>query len=422
VGAVALAVFAVATMYLGGGGGVSQYHATAKVLAGVPGDGPREDTELERLDSDAVVSAATARLGRAPSVAVSQTGADIYAITGTGGADVVKDVNTYAESFVEIRRKELMELYDNRAGALRARMAEVEKAGVGSTDPAMAGRQLEALAEELDKVTVDAATIDNSVRVFAPARSASVDAPRSKKVTTVASLVLALLAGLLAPFVYDLIRGRVNTAGDVQRLVPGLRVLGTTARAVDDPAGSADVGLLVRLAVHAAHPQGTGSLALAPAGSEPGPAALADEIARQLSAVLLDASPDATPEERTGQPTLAQVLAGGGPGSPEAAGDPRPPRIRMGAGDLAILRDTRFADVLGDLRKQHPYVVVLAPSAASPDGVAVAAAAAYIVLSATAGHTKVRDLRDAVEQCEAVGSIVLGVVLFGVSGADARRA
>jgi Mrp family chromosome partitioning ATPase len=94
----------------------------------------------------------------------------------------------------------------------------------------------------------------------------------------------------------------------------------------------------------------------------------------------------------------------------------------MGAGDLAILRDTRFADVLGDLRKQHPYVVVLAPSAASPDGVAVAAAAAYIVFSATAGHTKVRDLRVAVEQCEAVGSIVLGVVLFGVSGADARRA
>ena len=349
---VAAGVFLLAAAYLGGDS--ASYAATAKVLTVELDDRPPGvsfvDTELQRLRSDRVVAAAAERLGRSPDVSVNQIGGSVFSIEASGSSpDVVEAVNAYAAAFVDVRRAELREQYEARAAAIRAQIAEVEQGGAGSGDPSIVARRLENLGEQLDETVIEGAGVDGAVRVFDEASTATTSTP-SSRTATIAAGVLALLAGLLAPFAFDLLRGRINTRGDVERLVPGLRVVAATSAPATATAVPDDVALLVRLAVDATDPVAGGGLAVGAVGADPTPDALASALGRQL------------------------------PGTQ----------------------------------------VVVAPSLTSADGVATAASAGRVVLTATAGRTRVSQLRDAVSQLEAIGTTVVGLVLSGVSPGDVR--
>lgn len=259
------------------GPGLSDSHtSTAEVLAkpgesvvGAGSSGARADSsvgdEMAIIASDEVRAAVEREAGHPVEVTITPDSPDsnVVLITVTGGADTVQDdAQTYADTYIELRRDELAEGTSAATKQLSAGLVDVDGqldelgpqiAGldiqIGATTDELALRGLtnqreDLLAQrdilsvrraeiqkQLDEVELTAAVNPTlGIEVLSNASEPSIVSGATKVQYASAGLALGLVLGVLLAFGREHFDDSVRTTRDVERAGRGVRVLGVVPR------------------------------------------------------------------------------------------------------------------------------------------------------------------------------------------------
>src|SRR5262245_6588385 len=233
------------------------YEATAEVLvrqrsteslfnpvnrSGTATDAKRAiDTEITVLTSRTVRDAVYDKLGRRPRIAASSAGdTDVISVTArnTNPRRAARDANTYAETYLDVRRKQAVDDFLGAGQEVQAKIDDLQHQidalppVVLPGAPAQAQRQsLEQqqayYRQQLDQLQV-AAQISQTGggQVVSPAGTPSSPVEPNTLRTGLLALALGLLLGVGFAFLRDHLDDSIRTKEDLERASSGLPVVG----------------------------------------------------------------------------------------------------------------------------------------------------------------------------------------------------
>ena len=413
-------------------------------------------TELQLVTSAPVKAAVERKLGSVPSVSAAEVGqTNVIAVTATAAnpARAASIANAYANAFVTNQRSAAIDNLTAAETQLSRQISSIDaQVKLFESIPSAANQvtalltQEAALKEQLAQLQVSGAVNTGGVEVVTPATAPS--APSSPKPLrdAVLGFVLGLLLGIGMAFLVEHLDDTVYEEEDLERLVPGARVLAlipvveswktkvqTFVVAKSEPnsiASEAYRSLRTSLQFIAHETKATVILVTSPAESEGKTATVAN-----LGVVLADAgervaivSSDLRRprlghflglNEQTG---LTDVLLGRRTLDEVLAVVPAVDGLSMLAtgerpsDPTGMLSSDRLADLLDDLRQRFDVVLVDSPPVLPvTDAVILARAADATLLVVAAGQTRGKDLRRAIETLSLVQATVVGVVLNEVT-------
>jgi capsular exopolysaccharide synthesis family protein len=206
------------------------------------------ETEIQVMEGEQVRAAVRERLGRAPKITASVVGTTSVldvAAQSIKPAEASAVANTYADTYVDYRRKQAIDSLlaatkelqqkitdlDRQIGDANVRAAAANPPKPGAPTPQTAEQtsleaQRAAFKEKFDQVQVDVALKDGGAQVVTRA-----GVPASPvRPTTLRNTLLALLVGLIVgtgmAFVSDQLDDSLKTKDDLERAAGGLPVLG----------------------------------------------------------------------------------------------------------------------------------------------------------------------------------------------------
>ncbi|WP_163511447.1 CpsD/CapB family tyrosine-protein kinase [Fodinicola acaciae] len=390
-------------------------------------------TESQLVTSDAVVAIAKRTIGTdedfpalAAKVSVdtpSNTQVLEISFAARTTPAAVAGANAFAKAYLATRAQRAdanaasqLALYTAEANKIRAAMTSTgaDLANTSATSPRgqVLTQQLTVYASQLAKVQATISDLRTSQpepgQVITPAADAT--GGLGLPVYLLAGLLLGLLAAAFLAGWLAFSDDRVYVPADLSRA--GFTALGDAAplSTVDAPTTDADRSRRVMVSVGATAPA-----TLLVVDAAVAAARLAISFAKaDNSVILIDAARGALTEalDEPAIPGLSEVLVR----KREAVKLLRRPRPR-----LAFLASGADPDAAADrfqsdrwsaqlaLLAQHADYVVL--SASATDSLALASSSSAAILCATAGQTRVRDLRATADELERCGGSVLGVFL-----------
>src|SRR5262249_33586786 len=233
------------------------YEATAEVLvrprsteslfnpanrSGTATDAKRAiDTEITVLTSRTVKDAVRDKLGHRPSISASSAGdTDVIAVTATGAnpRNVAHDANEYAETYLDVRRKQAVDDFLGAGQEVQDKINDLQRQVdalppiVLPGAPAQAQRQsLEQqqayYRQQLDELQV-AAQISQTGggQVVGPAAAPRSPVEPNTRRTALLALALGPLLGVGVAFLRDHLDDSIRTKEDLERAAGGLPVVG----------------------------------------------------------------------------------------------------------------------------------------------------------------------------------------------------
>jgi capsular exopolysaccharide synthesis family protein len=213
---------------------------------GVRADPVREmQNEIRILSSEPVRAAVRAKIGSAPAVSASPIGqTDLIEVTATSTdpqrAALV--ANTYASSYIDYRRKQAVDDVLAASEQVQTKINDLQKqidtAAPGQRDSLISAQSL--FKQQLDQLQVAGALKQGGAQLVTPAvASKSPVAPNPVR-SGVLAFAIALVLALGVAFVRDFLDDSVKGKDDLERLAPGMPVLGlipvvTTWRSKEEP-------------------------------------------------------------------------------------------------------------------------------------------------------------------------------------------
>lgn len=206
-------------------------------------------SDLALLKSEQIRADVRKKLGRAPTIATSsEAESDLIRVTATSAQprQAAQIANAYAESFVEYRRREAANAFEQAASKLQPKVDELqaqidalggqiaalpaaERAGGGNTlqsrRDALVTQQVQ-VQQKINDLQVAASLENGGARVVTPAKVPSTPASPKPLRNAVLALVLGLVAGVALAFVLEYVNDSLNTRKDIDRVSPGVGVLG----------------------------------------------------------------------------------------------------------------------------------------------------------------------------------------------------
>ena len=413
-------------------------------------------TELQLVTSAPVKAAVDRKLGSVPSVSAAEVGqTNVIAVTATAAnpARAASIANAYANAFVTNQRSAAIDNLTAAETQLSRQISTIDaQAKSLESNPSAAAQVTALLAEEatlkdqLAQLQVSGAVNTGGVQVVTPATAPS--APSSPKPLTDAVLgfVLGLLFGIGVAFLVEHLDDTVYEKEDLERLVPGARVLAlipvveswktkvrtfvVTKAEPNSIASEAYHALRTSLQFIVRETKAKVILVTSPDQSEGKTATVANlgvVLANAGERVAIVSSDLRRPlvgrflglNEQTG---LTDVLLGQRPleevlqAVPEVDGLSMLATGERPSDPTGMLSSDRLDGLLDDLRQRFDVVLVDSPPVLPvTDAVILAQAADATLLVVAAGQTRGKDLRRAIETLSLVQATVVGVVLNEVT-------
>jgi capsular polysaccharide biosynthesis protein len=188
--------------------------------------------EIRILSSQPVRAAVREKLGSAPKVSAAPIGAtDLIEVTAksTDPARAAQLANTYATAYIDYRRKQAVDDVLAATQQIQGKIGDLQK----QIDAAPAGAQRDTLVQaqsafkqKLDQLQVDGALKRGGAQLVTPAVTpTSPVAPQPLRSGALA-VILGLVLGLGLAFLREFLDDSVKTKDDLERLAPGMPVLG----------------------------------------------------------------------------------------------------------------------------------------------------------------------------------------------------
>ena len=413
-------------------------------------------TELQLVTSAPVKAAVGRKLGSVPSVSAAEVGqTNVIAVTATAAnpARAASIANAYANAFVANQRSAAIDNLTAAETQLSQQISTIDaQAKSLESNPAAAAQvtalltQEAALKEQLAQLQVSGAVTNGGVQVVTPATAPSAPSSPKPSRNAVLGFVLGLLLGIGMAFLMEHVDDTVHEKEDLERLVPGARVLAlipmvgswknkgrtfvVTKVEPNSIASEAYRSLRTSLQFIASETEAKVILVTSPAESEGKTATVANlgvVLAKAGERVAIVSSDLRRPrvghflglDEQVGLTTVLlgqrqldevlQAVPGFGGLSVLATGErPEDP--------TGVLSSHRLAEVLDDLRRRFDVVLVDSPPVLPvTDAVILAQAVDATLLVVAAGQTRGKDVRRAIEALSLVQATVVGVVLNEVT-------
>jgi polysaccharide biosynthesis transport protein len=193
-------------------------------------------TEMEVMRSRSVREAVTEELdGRQPEVAISARGeTDVVAITAesTDPAEAVTFANTYASTYIDIRREQLVDDLLGAAEQVQARIEQIDEELDGFVvDEAAAERQALltqrlAYSQQLDQLQLAGSiTGAGGAQVVSQAELPNTPVRPTPLRNAVLALIVGLILGVGLAFLRDNLDDTIKTKEDLERATEGLATL-----------------------------------------------------------------------------------------------------------------------------------------------------------------------------------------------------
>ncbi len=189
-------------------------------------------TELRVIESEPVRELVRGRIGAAPDVSAAPQGqTDVVQVRAesTDAKRAAEVANAYANAYIEFRRKQAVDDLVNAAQQIQGKVDDLQR----QVDALPAGAQKDALIsqqslfkQKLDQVQVDAALKTGGAQLVTPASvPASPFKPKPFRTGLLATGV-GLIFGVAVAFLVDYLDDSVKNKEEVERLVPGVPVIG----------------------------------------------------------------------------------------------------------------------------------------------------------------------------------------------------
>ncbi len=206
-------------------------------------------SDLALLKSEQIRAEVRERLGRAPTIATSsEAESDLIRVTARSPEPrtAAEVANAYAEAFVEYRRREAANAFEQAAtklqpkvddlqeqidalGAQIAVLPAAERVGGGNTlqsrRDALVTQQVQ-VQQKINDLQVAASLENGGARVVTPAKVPTSPASPKPVRNAILAAVLGLVAGVAFAFVLDYLNDALVTRRDVDRVTPGVVALG----------------------------------------------------------------------------------------------------------------------------------------------------------------------------------------------------
>lgn len=366
---------------------------------------------------------------RALSDELKQIDAEIAAQTGTLSGQVRSSLKSRYKTTVDQSRQieaDLLAEFEaqRKLGAEYANL--YNQAMTLTLDIDQDRKELETVRERLNQLAAERNSF-GFVRLLTPALPPETPYGPGKKKILLMVLVAALLAGLAAPVVRDLLDTRVHTVNDAERIL-GVPALGWMVEQSDSAARLFGEDQLRRMAgalIHERTTQGTGSFAFASIKPGAGASHLTLALARTLTALgypalVLEANaflPDARLRTDAGtRAGLVECLRGSAAVKDciiPASGD-LPERIWLGeaGGARHIDRLDRLDGLCAELNRDHAFVLLdIPPLLLSADAEIIARSVRHMIVVVEADALTKGELRRAGREIEKLAPSALGVVV-----------
>ncbi len=409
--------------------------------------------EILLIESEPVRAEVRRQLGTAPDVSVRARGStDVVAVRAesTDARRAASVSNAYANSYISFRRKQAVDELLQAAQEIQAKLSELQ----GQIDTLPAGPQKDSLVnqqalfrQKLDQLQVDAALRSGGAQLVSPARAPGSPFTPKPLRTGLGALGVGLLFGIASAFLVEYLDDSVKTKEDVERLVPGLSVIGLIpavtnwtneeeARVVslDEPKSSAaEAYRTLRTSIQfLALENPVRTLQVTSPGPREGKtttlANLGVALARAGQRVIIVGCDLRRPRVHeffglNNTPGLTSVLLGKVPLTAALQPVPAQPRLSLlASGPLPpnpseLLSSRRTLDVLTSLQAEADVVLVDAPPVLPvTDALVLSGRVDATLIVCVAGATSGKDLARTMELLDQVGAPVLGAVVNGVTG------
>jgi capsular exopolysaccharide synthesis family protein len=413
-------------------------------------------TELQLVTSAPVKAAVGRKLGSVPSISVAEVGqTNVIAVTGTAAnpAHAASIANAYANAFVTYQRSAAIDNLTAAETQLSQQISTIDaQAKSLESNPAAAAQvtalltQEAALKEQLAQLQVSGAVTTGGVQVVTPATAPSAPSSPKPSRNAVLGFILGLLFGIGVAFVVEHLDDTVYEKEELERLVPGTRVLALIPM-VGSWKNKGRTFVVTRSEPNSIASEAYRSLRTS-----------LQFIAHETKAkVMLVTSPTESEGKTTTVANLGVVLANAGERVAIVSCDLRHPRVgsflglneqvgltavllgqrsldevlqavpgvkglsMLATGErpsdpTGVLSSDRLAGVLDDLRQQFDVVLVDSPPVLPvTDAAILAQAVDATLLVVAAEQTRRKDLRRAIEALSLVQATVVGVVLNEVT-------
>ena len=444
------------------------YEATAEVLleprradlllqqeAGTPVDPDRATrTEIKVVTSERVKAAVRDALGDAPPVTAEAAGnTDVIQIRARDSdpAQAADTANAYASSYIEVRKAEAIDEILAAVERIQAKLndlqRQIDQAAPASRD--VLARQQEAFKNRLDLLQVEAEVQTGDAEVVNPAEVPEGKVSPRPLRNGLFALLAGLLLGLVVAAVAEALDDSLKTKEDVERLLPGLPVLGMIPPVLtwrDDQEAlvvsltephspAAESYRTLRTAIQFLSPGARlRALQIVSAAAGEGKSTTAANLAVACASagqrVVLVCTDLRRPRLHdffglSGDIGFTSVVLGKAPLSEALQEVPGQPRLYvLASGPLPpnpseLLSSRRTTEVLASLQADVDLVILdSAPILPVTDGLVLSGTVDGTLLVAAASSTTRKEVSRAVELLAQVDARVVGVVLNGVSGAD----
>lgn len=216
-----------------------------------PNTGQRVDpvralnTEIQVLKSRPVRDLVEERIGDAPVVTangVGQTDVFVVKAESTDPERAAEVANAYADAYIDFRRTQQVNDLLDAAAQIQEKITELQgqidaiEAGettprTGATDSASAQRnallqQQAVFLQKLDQLQVDAALKSGGAQLVTPAVAATSPIRPTPERNALLGLIVGLMLGLGLAFLFEFLDDSLRGKEDVERVVPGLPVVG----------------------------------------------------------------------------------------------------------------------------------------------------------------------------------------------------
>ena len=201
--------------------------------SGVRADPARQvQNEIRILSSAPVRDVVRAQLGTAPKVSASAFGTtDIIKVSArsTDPARAATITNTYATAYIDYRRKQAVDDVLAASQQVQSKIGELQK----QIDTAPGGAQKDSLVQaqalfkqQLDRLQVEGALKQGGAQLVTPAAVPTSPVEPKPLRTGVLAVLLGLVLGLGLAFLRELLDDSVKSKDDLERVAPGVPVLG----------------------------------------------------------------------------------------------------------------------------------------------------------------------------------------------------
>jgi len=200
--------------------------------SGVRADPARQvQNEIRILSSAPVRAAVRAQLGSAPDVAASaivSTDLIRVSVRSTDPRRAAMLANAYATSYIEYRRKQAVDDVLAASQQVQSKITDLQKQ-IDATPAPQKQSLVDAQAvfkTKLDQLQVDGALKQGGAQLVTPAEVPTTPVEPQPLRTGIVALLLGLVLGLGLAFLREYLDDSVKSKDDLERVAPGVRVLG----------------------------------------------------------------------------------------------------------------------------------------------------------------------------------------------------